>query len=41
VEWSFQKYTKGGGMVILKHDTRGRIILQNDCVLVTRLHQAI
>jgi hypothetical protein len=38
VEDSFQKYTKKGGRVILKHDKRGKVVLQNDCVLVARLH---
>jgi hypothetical protein len=32
VEESFQKYTRGDGRVILKHDTRGRVLLQNDCL---------
>jgi hypothetical protein len=37
VEGSFQKYTTGGGSVILKHGTRGKIILQNDYILVVQL----
>jgi hypothetical protein len=40
VEGSFQKYTTGGGSVILKHGTRGKIILQNDYILVVQLQQA-
>jgi hypothetical protein len=35
----FREYTKGGGRVILKHDIRGIIALQNNCLLVTPLHQ--
>jgi hypothetical protein len=33
VEGSFQKYTMGCGRVILKYDTRGGVVLQNDYVL--------
>jgi hypothetical protein len=32
VEESFQKYTREGGKVILKYDTRGRVVSQNDCL---------